>query len=44
MKKKIVALMLCSLLLSTVFIPKCSTENNYGISLAFILDDMSESY
>jgi len=44
MKKKIFALMLSSLLLSTFFVPEYMPGDNYGISPAFILDDMPDGY
>ena len=44
MKKNFFALMLSSLLLSTIFVPEYIPEDNYGIAPAFILDDMADGY
>ena len=44
MKKKIVTLMLATLLFTTVLAPGYAAENTSAISLAFILDDMPDGY
>lgn len=44
MKKKIVALMLSSLLLSTVFIPASAPTDTSISTCEFIFDDIPEGY